>query len=239
MGHHPLRGIPSARGNQHCVLGWGRWSLMHKPLTTTPSTYERGPKKLESIYKKLCILTCLNFNNLQSTLHLMQYTYWGIFFTAPNSFWTCRFWCLLVFLPFFVSPVRTFFHLGKQENSHLGWDRVNREGGAWGHAVFLVKNCWPLSVVWAGVLIKPPSENRQIYWRVFKKIHWSWMQSLTTPPTGTLMQMGSYWETSINQHVTWVCAMTGNEICNVSGVWDNAPANWATWPGLILSVTEH
>ena len=33
--------------------------------------------------------------SLQSTLHLMQYTYWDSFSTAQNSFWTCRFWCLL------------------------------------------------------------------------------------------------------------------------------------------------
>ena len=35
----------------------------------------------------------------------MQYTYQDLFFTAQNSFWTCWFWCLLVLLPFFVSPL--------------------------------------------------------------------------------------------------------------------------------------
>ena len=70
-------------------------------------TYEGGyTKKTELIYKKcVFILTCLNFSHLQSTLHLMQYTYWDFFSTAQNSFWTHQFWCLLVLLPFFVSPI--------------------------------------------------------------------------------------------------------------------------------------
>ena len=37
------------------------------------------PQKTEFIYKKLCILTCLNFSHLQSTLHLMQSTYGDVF----------------------------------------------------------------------------------------------------------------------------------------------------------------
>ena len=37
------------------------------------------PKKPEFIHEKLCILTCLNFNHLRSTLHLMQYTYQHFF----------------------------------------------------------------------------------------------------------------------------------------------------------------
>ena len=32
------------------------------------------------------ILTCLNFSDLQTTLHWMQYTYRDIFSTALNSF---------------------------------------------------------------------------------------------------------------------------------------------------------
>ena len=39
-----------------------------------------NPPKLEFIHKKLLfILRCLNFNHLQSTLHLMQYTYLDVF----------------------------------------------------------------------------------------------------------------------------------------------------------------
>ena len=49
--------------------------------------YKEGPKKTEFIYKKLCtILAWLNFSLLQSTRHLMQYTYQDFFSTAQNCF---------------------------------------------------------------------------------------------------------------------------------------------------------
>ena len=35
----------------------------------------------------------------------MQYIYWDVFSTAQDSFWTRWFWCLLVLLLFFVSPL--------------------------------------------------------------------------------------------------------------------------------------
>ena len=45
--------------------------------------------KPEYIYKNcVFILTCLNFGQLQSTLHLMQYTYWDIFFPLLKSLQT-------------------------------------------------------------------------------------------------------------------------------------------------------
>ena len=76
--------------------------------------WQGTPSKTEFIYKNcVFILTCLNFSHLQSTLHLMQYTYQGVFSTAQNSFWTRQFWCLLVLLPFFVSP------LPHQQNTSL------------------------------------------------------------------------------------------------------------------------
>ena len=64
------------------------------------------------------------------------------FSTAQNSFWTDWFWRLLVLPPFVfhlfhigkMFPFGDFFHLGKQNKS--GRYQVNREGGAWGHAVF-------------------------------------------------------------------------------------------------------
>ena len=54
----------------------------------------------------------------------MQYTYRDIFSTAQSSFWTCRFWCFLVLLPFFCFtststkhfPLRTFFVKGNKKN---------------------------------------------------------------------------------------------------------------------------
>ena len=81
----------------------------------------RGDQKNWIYLLKNCvfILTCLNPSHLQSILHLMQYTYPGVFSTAQNSFWTCQFWCLLVLLLFFVLPLphgqmfpfEDFFHL--------------------------------------------------------------------------------------------------------------------------------
>ena len=48
----------------------------------------RGTKKHWILFIKKCvfILTCLNFSHLQSTLHLMHYTYQDVFSTAQNSF---------------------------------------------------------------------------------------------------------------------------------------------------------
>ena len=99
--------------------------------------YVGDPPKPEFIYKYcVFILTCLNFSHLQSTLHLMQYTYQDVFSTASNSFWTHRFWCLLVLLPFFVSLLPhqenvslwgVFFIQGNKK-CYSGWDWVNREG---------------------------------------------------------------------------------------------------------------
>ena len=54
----------------------------------TVLTYKGVPPKTQNLFIKTCvfILTCLNFSHLQSTLHLMQYTYGDIFSTAQNSF---------------------------------------------------------------------------------------------------------------------------------------------------------
>ena len=74
-------------------------------------TWERTPQNPEYIYKNLCtymftyILTWLNFSHLQSSLHLMQYTYGNVLSTAQNGFWTCWFWWLLELLLFFVSLI--------------------------------------------------------------------------------------------------------------------------------------
>ena len=149
-----------------------------------------GTPKMEFIYKNcVFILTCLNFSHLQSPLHLMQFTHWDFFFTAQNSFWTPRFWCLLVLLPFSPTsftlakcfPLRTFFIQGnkiKVAQGEIGWiERVGR-----GVMLFLVKNCWTLRAVWAGALVNHPSWNGQMYWKnLQKKCHWSWTQLLTTP----------------------------------------------------------
>ena len=108
-----------------------------------------GPPK-NNLFIKNCvfILTCWNFSHLQSTLHLMQYTYQDIFSTAQNSFRTLHFWCLLVLLQFFCFtsstlakcfPLRTFFIWGSQKESLSERDWVNREGGAQGSWCFWSK----------------------------------------------------------------------------------------------------
>ena len=151
----------------------------------------------------------LNFSHLQSTLHLMQYTYWDFFCTAQNSVWTCLFWCLFSASAVFsftsstsatCFPLRTFF-IWKGKKSCLGWDHVNREGGAQGSSHFWQKNCWTLSVVWSGTLVSHPSWNGQTLWKSFqKKIHWNQVQPLTTTPAGALTEMGS-WNTHLAQEV--------------------------------------
>ena len=155
--------------------------------------------KIQNLFIKGClfILTCLNFSHLQSTLHLMQYTCWVIFSTAENSFWTHWHLCLLVFLPFFVSPLshigkcfplKTFFIQGnKSLSSEIRWIRSEGQGD---HEIFGQK-LLTLSIAWIGVLLNHSSWNGQTLWKSLqKKIHWSQMQPLTTTPAGTLIQKG-------------------------------------------------
>ena len=69
-----------------------------------------------------------------------------VFSTAQNNFWTCRFWCLLAFLLFFVSPVRhwstfpfeDFCHPGNKKKSQWGggschfWSKTAEHSARWG-----------------------------------------------------------------------------------------------------------
>ena len=111
----------------------------------------------------------LSFSYLQNTLHLMQYTYQDVFSTAQNSVWTRQFWYLLVLLLFFVSSLlhrQNIFLWGllspgetkkKSPGARLGeWERSGK-----GVMLFLVKNCWTLSAMWADMLINHPSWNGQ------------------------------------------------------------------------------
>ena len=122
--------------------------------------------KYSCLHVCVCILTCLNFSHLQSTLHLRQYTYPHIFPTAQNSFWTHWFWCLLLVLPVFVSP------LPHWQNDSLwglfpgqdGWiGRVRHSS----HAIFGQK-LLNTSKMWAGVLVNHPLWDGKTRW-VFKK----------------------------------------------------------------------
>ena len=153
---------------------------------------------MEFIYKNLCIYAmCLNISNFQSTLHLMQYTYQDVFSTAQNSFWTCRFWCLLVLLLFFASPLSHRQNIslwGLFSSRETNKKKISRgetvEQGGWSIGVMLffgqkllntqhsVGRCAHKSPImkWVNALKKPS-----------KKIHWSQMQPLTTTPAGALI----------------------------------------------------
>ena len=112
-----------------------------------------GPPKMECIYKTNCgfILTCLNFSHLQSTLHLMQYTYWDVYFHCSKLFLN-----LSIPMPSRASAGGFFcfvLSLQHQQNvslwglfSSLGWggrcsgqEWMNREGGAQGSCHFWSK----------------------------------------------------------------------------------------------------
>ena len=119
----------------------------------------------------------IKLSHFQSTPHLMQYTYRDFFSPLPKQFLNT-----LILMPLSAStvflfylfhigkmvPFKDFFHLGKQKTKCLG--ARSGEWGGWGIGVmlFLVKNCWTLSLVWAGTLINHPSWNGQMR-SVFKK----------------------------------------------------------------------
>ena len=64
-----------------------------------------GTPKSQNLFIKKCILIliCLNFSHLQTTLHLMQYTYWDFFPLLKIVFELIDFDAFLVLLLFFVS----------------------------------------------------------------------------------------------------------------------------------------
>ena len=133
-------------------------------------------------------------HHLQSTFDTITYE---DIFSMLKRFWTCQFWCFLAFLQFFVLPLPHrqnvslwgLFSSGETKNIAPGkiW-QIGRAGP--GVMSFLVKNCWTLTVVWAGMLVNHPQQNEQMCWKILK-IHWRWMQPFTTTPAGPLTQMGS------------------------------------------------
>ena len=90
---------------------------------------------------------------------------------------------LLILMPFTVSAIfcfpsstsaicfalRTFFSSGETKTNHLGWDQVNKGGWGMGVMPFLVKSCWTLSAMQAGVLVNHPSWNGQMCWMSLQK----------------------------------------------------------------------
>ena len=132
---------------------------------------------MEFIYKKLCIYSYMfKLTHLQSTLHLVKYTYWDIFPTASNSFWTHQFWCLLVLLTFFVSPIPhkqnvslwEIFSSGETKKVTQGKIRWIGRVGAWGSWIFGQK-LLDTSVMWVSLLINYLSWNGQTHWKSLQK----------------------------------------------------------------------
>ena len=155
------------------------WQTRRGELFQLYKEYSRGDQKPPKfIYKKLCIITYLNFSHLCNTLHLMQYTYQN-FSTAQNSVWIWWFQWLLVLLPFFFFfcftsstlakrfPFEDFFHLGKQKE--VAWDEIKWIGrvGHRGQPVLVIN--WTLGAVWAGALINHSSRNGQTLWKSLQK----------------------------------------------------------------------
>ena len=128
-------------GTSYSSIGW--------EFNINESTIQYGGTPKKQIFKNcVFILTCLNLSHLQSTLHLVQCTYWNIFFHCSkqvlNSFILMPFSASAIF--WFTSstlakwfPLRTFFYPRKQNKRHFGWDWRNREGGARGSCCFWSK----------------------------------------------------------------------------------------------------
>ena len=110
---------------------WWLWNGTSSNSENWLYLYEgRPPHNPEFIYKNcVFILTCLNFSHLQSTLHLMQYTYRDIFFHSSEQFLNSS-----ILMPFSASaifcsasftsakcfPLRTFFIQGNKNKVTRG-----------------------------------------------------------------------------------------------------------------------
>ena len=124
------------------VLTWkNNFNIFLSKTKAYFSDIEGGSPKPQNLFIKSCvfILTCLNFSHLQSTLCLMEYTCWSVFCTAQNSFWIQWFWCLLVLLLFFVSPLAQNGETKKVSWGKIGWiGKVGHRCGS--HACFFWSN---------------------------------------------------------------------------------------------------
>ena len=128
----------------------------------------------EFMYKKLCVYSYMFKLHSPSkyspfdAVHLLRH-----FFHCSKQFWTrwfdaFQFFCCFLFRLFHISktfPFEDFFHGGGK----VAWGEIKWTGrvGMW-VMMFLIRNCWPLSIVGAGALINHPSWNGQMCW-VFKK----------------------------------------------------------------------
>ena len=155
------------------------------------------PQKTEFIYKKLCIYSYMF--KLQSPAKYFSFDAIQDFFpTAQNNFWMCQFWCLLVLLLCFVSPLppcqnSSLWGLisSREANKKITEGQIRWLGrvGHWGHAVFGQKLLATQHCV-GRCTRNHPSWNEQWCWKSLQKIHWSQTQPLITP-ADALIQMGS------------------------------------------------
>ena len=144
-------------------------------------TCKGASPQIQNLFVKsgVFILPCLSFSVFKA-LSIWCNTPLEVFFsTAPNSFWTRRFWCLLVRLPFFVSSLPRWqnVYLGGHFSPRRTTNKKVTRGeirciGTVGHGVvlILVKHCSTPGAVWAGALINHPSWNGQTQWKSLQKI---------------------------------------------------------------------
>ena len=162
-----------------CELDMGGSSIEFSRKIQSFGVMSVGPPSPQNLSIKSCvfILIYLNFRHLQSTLHLMQYTYIEMSFPLLKTVFELVDFDALVLLLFFCFTsstsakhfyLGTFFIWGNKKKSQSWWDQVNR-GRALGVMPFLVKNCGTLSMVWAGALLNHPSWNGQTCWKSLQK----------------------------------------------------------------------
>ena len=118
-----------------CVL----YSSSYRPLSPLPSGYCYNVLNF-NVHPAIPLLG-LYPKNPETPIQKNLCT--PMFIAAQNNFWTRQFWCLLVFLKFFVSLLPhqqnislwgPFLIQGNKKTQKCcsGWDPVNREGGAQG-----------------------------------------------------------------------------------------------------------
>ena len=123
-----------------CSLGVLWWSFCNMYKYWIFIVYAGGTPKTEFIYKNLCIYAYmfkLQSPSKDSPFRAIDLS--RLFPSAQNSYWTCRFWRLLVLLSFFVSPLPHWqnvslwglFSSRERKKRCTGRYQVNREGGAW------------------------------------------------------------------------------------------------------------
>ena len=179
---HQMVNYAGAAGVPEVLRPWRLWGTLKWEASAVVSE-DRALSLLPAFY------TCLERGKLQMKRH---------FFCCSkqflNSLILMHFSASPIFLfHLFTSakycPLRTFF-IQENKKSCSGRDRVNREGGTQGACHFF-KNCWTQHGVGRCARKAPMMKWANRLKNSSKKIHWSRTEPLTTPPVGTLLQVGS------------------------------------------------